>query len=121
MIGKDASTGQIRSWAFDPDGSFGEASWTRDGKKWTQESAGVLDDGSVLAATNILSRIDDDSFTFQSVRAARSITTTSCPTSRRSVSRASRAKSKPRPAACYLGVAMKKLSDCPSRSSASSP
>jgi len=33
MVGKDRSTGQIRSWTFDPDGSFGEASWARDGKK----------------------------------------------------------------------------------------
>lgn len=67
MIGKDRSTGQIRSWTFDNEGSFGEATWTRDGKKWMQDSAGVLEDGSVLAATNILTRLDDDSFTFQSV------------------------------------------------------
>jgi uncharacterized protein (TIGR02246 family) len=68
MIGKDRSTGQIRSWTFDRDGGFGEATWSRDGKKWIQESAGVLEDGSVLAATNILTPIDDDSFTFQSVQ-----------------------------------------------------
>jgi uncharacterized protein (TIGR02246 family) len=68
MIGKDRSTGQIRSWAFDRDGAFGEATWSRDGKKWVQESAGVLEDGSILAATNILTAIDNDSFTFQSVQ-----------------------------------------------------
>jgi uncharacterized protein (TIGR02246 family) len=68
MIVKDASTGQLRSWTFDNQGSFGEATWARDGKKWTQESAGVLEDGSVLAATNILTRLDNDSFTFQSVQ-----------------------------------------------------
>ncbi len=68
MIGKDRSTGQIRSWTFDPDGSFAEASWMRDGKKWVQDSAGVLEDGSVLAATNILTRIDDRTFTYQSVQ-----------------------------------------------------
>jgi uncharacterized protein (TIGR02246 family) len=68
MIGKDRSTGQIRSWTFDPDGGFGEATWTRDGKKWMQDSAGVLEDGSVLAATNILTRYDNDTFTFQSVQ-----------------------------------------------------
>jgi uncharacterized protein (TIGR02246 family) len=67
MIGKDRSTGQIRSWTFDPDGSFGEASWTRDGKKWMMDSAVVLENGSVLASTNIVTRIDNDSFTFQSV------------------------------------------------------
>lgn len=68
MIGKDGSTGQLRSWTFDPEGSFGEATWSRDGKKWLQDSAGVLADGKTLAATNILTRIDNDSFTFQSVQ-----------------------------------------------------
>ena len=67
MIVKDRSTGQIRSWTFDSEGTFGEATWTRDGKKWVQESAGVMDDGSVQAATNILTPIDNDTFTFQSV------------------------------------------------------
>jgi len=67
MIGKDRSTGLIRSWTFDRDGGFGEATWSRDGKKWVQETAGVLDDGSVLAATNIITPLDKDSFTFQSV------------------------------------------------------
>jgi uncharacterized protein (TIGR02246 family) len=67
MIAKDSVTGQIRSWAFDPDGSFGEASWTREGKKWMQDSAAVLPDGATLAATNIFTQIDNDTFTFQSV------------------------------------------------------
>jgi uncharacterized protein (TIGR02246 family) len=67
MIGRDGSNGNIRSWTFDNEGSFGEATWTRDGKKWMQESASVLEDGSILAATNILTWIDSDTFTFQSV------------------------------------------------------
>ena len=67
MIGKDSSTGVLRSWTFDAEGAFAEANWTRDGKKWVQASTGVLEDGSVLAATNILTRLDDNTFTFQSV------------------------------------------------------
>jgi uncharacterized protein (TIGR02246 family) len=67
MIGKDRSTGQLRSWTFDPDGSFSEATWSRDGKKWLLDAAAVMEDGSVQAATNIITRIDDDTFTFQSV------------------------------------------------------
>jgi uncharacterized protein (TIGR02246 family) len=67
MIGKDASTGQIRAWAFDPDGSFGESTWTRDGKAWMQDSAVVLPDGSTMEATNMITRLDNDTFTFQSV------------------------------------------------------
>jgi uncharacterized protein (TIGR02246 family) len=68
MITKDDSTGKVRSWTFDTDGSFGEATWSRDGDKWTQDSAGVLDGGGVLASTNILTRIDNDTFTYQSVQ-----------------------------------------------------
>lgn len=68
MIGKDPATGQIRSWTFDKLGSFGAATWTREGNKWMQDSAGVMEDGDVLAATNIMTRIDNDTFTFQSVQ-----------------------------------------------------
>jgi uncharacterized protein (TIGR02246 family) len=67
MIGKDASTGQLRSWSFDPDGSFGEAAWSRDGKKWMQDSAAVLADGTTVSATHIITRLDNDAFSFQSV------------------------------------------------------
>lgn len=67
MIGKDAATGQLRAWTFDKDGSFGEATWSHDGKKWTMDFEGVLADGSTLTSTNIITRIDNDSFTFQSV------------------------------------------------------
>jgi hypothetical protein len=68
MIGKDASTGQLKSWTFDRDGSFAEAAWSRDGKKWVMESTGVIEDGSVQTSTNIITQLDDDSFTFQSVQ-----------------------------------------------------
>ncbi len=68
MIGKDAATGQLRSWTFDPEGSFAEATWSRDAKKWVQDAAAVLADGTVLTATNIIVPLDQDSFTFQSVQ-----------------------------------------------------
>lgn len=67
MIGKDAATDEIRSWAFDAGGSFSQGTWTREGDKWTQETACVTEDGGTLAATHILTRINDDAFTFQSV------------------------------------------------------
>jgi uncharacterized protein (TIGR02246 family) len=67
MIAKDHATGEIRSWAFDAGGAFSHGTWERDGKKWTQETACVLEDGGTMAATHIITRIDDDTFTFQSV------------------------------------------------------
>ncbi len=68
MIGKDASTGQLRSWTFDPDGGFGEANWSRDGNKWVLDSAAVLHSGVIVTATNIIVPLDENAFTFQSVR-----------------------------------------------------
>jgi uncharacterized protein (TIGR02246 family) len=67
MIGKDPATGRLRSWTFEYDGGFGAADWSRDGNKWVLDSAGVLANGSTVSATNIFTRLDDDSFTWQSI------------------------------------------------------
>jgi uncharacterized protein (TIGR02246 family) len=68
MIGKDPASGELRTWTFETDGGFGEATWSRDGKKWFLDSAGRLADGTTMAATNILTPLDRDSFTWQSVK-----------------------------------------------------
>ncbi len=66
-IGRDPRTGQVRSWVFDSEGGFGEAVWTWDGKRWTQEATGVHADGTEIKATNLLIPLDRDSFTWQSI------------------------------------------------------
>jgi hypothetical protein len=63
---KDPRTGQLRSWLFDDDGGFGDATWTRDGKRWVIEAAGIRADGGELTATNLLTSVDRDTFTGQS-------------------------------------------------------
>jgi uncharacterized protein (TIGR02246 family) len=68
MIGKDHSQGVIRSWVFQSEGGFGESVWTRDGKQWTVEAAGVLPDGRLMTASNIYVRVGPDAWTFQSTR-----------------------------------------------------
>jgi uncharacterized protein (TIGR02246 family) len=68
MIGLDPASKELRTWTFESEGGFGEATWTRDGKKWVMESAGRLTDGSTLAATIILTPLDQDSFTWQAVK-----------------------------------------------------
>jgi uncharacterized protein (TIGR02246 family) len=67
IIGKDLASGQLRSWTFESEGGFGEAAWSRDGKKWVLDSAGRLTDGSTLAATLILTPVGPDAFTWQAV------------------------------------------------------
>jgi uncharacterized protein (TIGR02246 family) len=66
IIGWDASAGKIRSWVFDSDGGFGEATWTRKDKRWIIHAAATLPDGRKTSAINILTLLDNNSFTWQS-------------------------------------------------------
>jgi uncharacterized protein (TIGR02246 family) len=63
---RDPRTGQLRSWTFDNNGGFGDGTWTRDGKRWVIAATGVQADGGELTATNILTPVDKDAFTWQS-------------------------------------------------------
>jgi uncharacterized protein (TIGR02246 family) len=63
---KDPRTGLLRSWIFDDDGGFGDGEWTRDGKRWLITATGVQADGGELTATNILTPVDKDTFTWHS-------------------------------------------------------
>jgi uncharacterized protein (TIGR02246 family) len=67
VIGVDPATGAIHTWTFEADGGVGEADWSRDGDQWVLDAAGTLTDGRTLAETNILTRVNDDTFTFQSI------------------------------------------------------
>lgn len=68
IIGWDPRIGRIRSWIFDSDGAFGEEVWQNEGTRWLLEATGTQRDGGVTQATNILTKIDDNAFTWQSVR-----------------------------------------------------
>jgi hypothetical protein len=67
IIARDPSTGNLRSWLFESEGGFGGATWTLDGKRWLIDAAGVEADGAEMTATNILTPLSKDSFTWQSV------------------------------------------------------
>ena len=67
VIGVDPATGEIRSWIFEADGGVGQADWRRDGDHWLVDASGTLTDGRTLTATNILRRVNEDTFTWQSV------------------------------------------------------
>jgi uncharacterized protein (TIGR02246 family) len=68
IIGWDPAAKQIRSWIFDSDGGFAEGKWTRKGDRWLIQQKGTLPDGSKSSAVNVITRVDDDSFTWQSVQ-----------------------------------------------------
>jgi uncharacterized protein (TIGR02246 family) len=65
-IGYDASKKKVRSWTFDFSGAFGEGEWSRDGKVWTVKSSTTLREGQKVKATNVVTLIDADTFTFES-------------------------------------------------------
>jgi uncharacterized protein (TIGR02246 family) len=65
-IGYDAATKQIRSWTFENGGGFGDGIWMQNGNKVTIKASATLKDGKKMAATNVLTRVDADTMTFQS-------------------------------------------------------
>jgi uncharacterized protein (TIGR02246 family) len=67
IIGWDPIAKQIRSWVFDSDGGYAEGKWTRAGERWQIQQTGVLPSGSTTSAVNVMTPIDNDSFTWAAV------------------------------------------------------
>jgi uncharacterized protein (TIGR02246 family) len=68
IIGWNPKLGRIVSWHFDAQGGFGDDVWAKDGSKWVIEAHGVFRDGSETESVNVLTPVDANSFTWQSVR-----------------------------------------------------
>ena len=66
IIGWDPIRQQIRSWVFDSNGGFGETTWVTDGGDWLIRASNTLADGSRSTAENVLTKVDDNSFTWES-------------------------------------------------------
>jgi uncharacterized protein (TIGR02246 family) len=67
IIGRDPSSGDVVSWSFDSTGGYGLGQWRLLKKGLIIESRGILPDGTPTASTDIVSRIDGDSLSWQSV------------------------------------------------------
>jgi uncharacterized protein (TIGR02246 family) len=65
VIGWDPRGQQIRSWTFNSDGSFGEATWSKSDSDWLVKSTSVLPDGRAAAGTFVMTKVDDNSRTVQ--------------------------------------------------------
>ncbi len=68
IIGWNPKLGRIVSWHFDAEGGFGDDVWTKDGSKWVIEAKGVFRNGSESTAVNVLTAVDANSFTWQSLK-----------------------------------------------------
>jgi uncharacterized protein (TIGR02246 family) len=66
IVGWDPDRQQMRSWIFDSNGGFGESSWSYDGGHWLIRASNVLPDGSRSTAENLLTKEDDNKFTWES-------------------------------------------------------
>jgi uncharacterized protein (TIGR02246 family) len=67
-VGWDAAEKCIRSWSFRSSGEFSEAVWTRDGDRLVSKSTTTTRDGKKASATTIMTMIDPDHFTWQSIQ-----------------------------------------------------
>jgi uncharacterized protein (TIGR02246 family) len=67
LIGWDPTAKHIRSWTFESSGGFGESVWARDGNKWLIKSQSTLRDGKKLIATNVVTRLDANTLSWESV------------------------------------------------------
>jgi hypothetical protein len=67
IVGWDPAAKTIRSWTFDSDGSFAEATWTRKKDRWFIQNKGVLADGRKASMVNVIKLVGQNSFTWQTV------------------------------------------------------
>ncbi len=66
VIGWDPVAGRIRSWVFDSEGGFGEGTWSNKGNTWTVRAKGILPEGGIATATQVLTYVDEETFTWES-------------------------------------------------------
>jgi hypothetical protein len=67
IIGWDPAAETIRSWTFDSNGTFAEATWTNNGNEWVLHNKGVLADGQKASMVNIMRVVDENGFTWQTI------------------------------------------------------
>ncbi|HZZ29560.1 MAG TPA: SgcJ/EcaC family oxidoreductase [Pirellulales bacterium] len=66
-IGYDARRGGFHSWHSNQDGSQSRAQWQRDGYRWLIDATGLTSDGKDLTAEYVLTRVDNNNFTWRAV------------------------------------------------------
>lgn len=67
IVGWDPAAKTIRSWTFDSDGTFAEATWQQRDGRWFIRNRGTLPDGRAATMVNVMKPVDETSFTWQTV------------------------------------------------------
>ena len=66
-IAWDPAAKTVRSWLFTSAGDITEGVWSHDGKRWVIRESGTLHDGRRVKGTHIITPVDAETFTFQSI------------------------------------------------------
>lgn len=66
-IGWDPLKKTIRSWTFDSEGGFAEATWSRHGNTWVEKLNGVTRNGKTATATRTMTQVGKDRMILQTV------------------------------------------------------
>lgn len=67
LIGVNPRTGQIVSWGFNSDGGQSIGTWLSQDKGWAIDAVGLRPDGAETRALNLLTKLDDNAYAWQSV------------------------------------------------------
>jgi uncharacterized protein (TIGR02246 family) len=67
IIGWDPAAKTIRSWTFDSNGTFAEATWEQRGGRWFIRNRGTLPDGRAATMINVMKQVDASTFTWQTI------------------------------------------------------
>jgi uncharacterized protein (TIGR02246 family) len=65
VIGWDPLNKQIRTWTFNSDGSFGQGTVSKHDDDWLLKMWQVVSDGRLATATQVITRVDQDTMTVQ--------------------------------------------------------
>ena len=66
LIGLDPSTRELQSWNFTSDAGYAVGNWIPQPDGWAIASRGKMPDGTTTGAVNYLTRVDDNTLSWQS-------------------------------------------------------
>ena len=67
LIGWNPQEGHVQSWNFSSDGGHAIGVWTPREGGWSAEIQGVTGDGTPTTAVNLLTKLDDNAYVWQSI------------------------------------------------------
>jgi hypothetical protein len=67
LIGWNPLEGRVHSWNFNPDGGHAIGTWLPSEGGWIAHMRGTTGDGTLTSSVNVLKRLDDNAYVWQSI------------------------------------------------------